>query len=185
MRLNKSLLFLLVFSPSVFAAKFSCEITEAIERAVENPKIAGDADFWKGLAKIKVGDDVAAKGYLRKAGVDVLETKSFVSAVIEVPKAKITSTQRIEFNSKTEKLANALQPQNIRNKMDEFIAVVSKDGLSALRDTQSSWQLKQLYMYGEKGEFYTVRLNHGYRVAFESRPDGTIRIIDIGKNVSH
>lgn len=183
------LLLLLFVSTNIFAGGFSCEIVDAITTATAKPELAGNPNFWKGLAKIKAGDDVAAAEFLKQYGVNVTTTtKPIETAAAQagnITKAsKVSPTQTVQISTRAEKVAPTLQA-HLKERLNDFIQTVSTGGLTAIRTNNQVWHLKRLEETGLNGNTYVVRLKGDYRLSFKAADDGTIKILDIGHHVSH
>lgn len=165
-------------------AKISCEITEALA----NPNLANNQKFWSQLnelSRTNKYNEENLKKLLKEHGLIISDPKPLT--MVKESTTFLSSNQAYTVSGNAGKQIEKL-PTNLRNKFEEFLQTLGPSGEASLknfRDQPGRWNLKKPEMYGINSNVHTVRLNHGYRVAFRPTKDGIIEILEVSKDVTH
>ncbi len=168
---------LLVLSPLVSHAG-SCDAFKKIE----NAGLYNNERFWDDFAKL------SSKGQPSDAQINALigrygSSTASASASATVPTATASASavgrSPVQLHRQAEKSLKKA-PVQIRNKFEEFVRTVREKGVNgAIQEfRQKGWNYEFLKQEG----FYSVRLNQGYRAAFDIK-DNQIIVRDIGQHI--
>jgi plasmid maintenance system killer protein len=173
-----SLWLLLTISVPALAKNVSCEVAQALS----DPQLAKNEKFWHQLGELSNAgkyDDANIAKLLAEHGVKIAEPKLLTAA----QEGAAFSGPSYTMNSKAMKDVEKL-PGHLRDKFNQFLESIGTDStasMESLRSQPGKWRLEKLEGYRDG---WSVRLNHGYRVAFHKK-DGVLEIFDVTKSATH
>lgn len=168
------LLLSLIFS---FASADEC----ALNRALSNPNLAHNNEFWQEYSEIQASDSDAVSELLKKYGALDSHGPQGEIKTSSAPSTTQKKSASLEIDRKAVKEIENL-PSHLKGKVDEFITAATKPGgILEIRNNPGRWRLEKLT---NKGDVHTVRLNGGYRIQFTMN-DSNVHIQMVNKDKIH
>jgi len=155
-----------------FASANQCKIFERIAAK----GLAEDANFWNAYAELPDLNDQKAIDKLIKQFEAKPKLAISNSPTVTTPPARIIETHRVVSNHTAAKEYLKL-PEHLQKNVTEVIEGWTQSGKDFFKD-KPSMNFERL----SSGQF-SVRLNQGYRLVFDSLADGTMKIVGIGNQV--
>lgn len=177
------IILLILICSSVFtlqdANAGSCSPFKKIEEAglYENEKFW--ADFAKLSSKGQPSDD-QVMALIKKYNSETTSLSARnISTPTSIPTASAVGKQPIQLHHKAEKSLKKVPPQ-IRKKFDVFVALVKEKGVNgAIQELKGhNWN----YEYLKQEGFHSIRLNDGYRAAFDIK-DNKVFVRNVGQHI--
>ncbi len=161
---------ILLFCFSVASFAMDCDLAKAIN----HPSLASNSVFWERLSLVNPKDNVAIKKLITEYSAEALPSTQSLQAVTRV------SASALETSHKAEKAIAKLTGTNIKH-YDDFLKILNEKGVQGFYENPGKWHYERLKM---NREHHTVRLDQGYRILFEVE-NGQVRILDIGRHITH
>lgn len=167
------IIFLVAFGSSVSYAG-GCDIWKLItDSKVEDPV------FWDRIAELQNTNRFTEENVKAVLAQQTeLSASTGARSVLEAPTPVAVE---VSLSTKVERVVKDLQP-SLKEDFEVAKQLLEKDGLTSFRANPGRWHAEKMPRYGPN--YYSVRLNHGYRVLFEFKGSTSI-IKEVSKDIGH
>src|SRR5690606_34682760 len=123
--------------------------------------------------------DEQVMALINKYNSKVSATPTAAAPAPTLPSASAVGQKPIELHHRAEKRLKKVPPQ-IRKKFDAFVALVREKGINgAIHEMKGhNWN----YEYLKQEGFHSIRLNDGYRAAFDIK-DNKVFVRNVGQHI--